>query len=142
MIYHHEIKNKEEAIKLANCGEHISFDGVYKSVYKYYYLFIEKNCVVTLFPVGDWVGKFDYCDWNELMEMVYNGAILGWHSNKHREPNDTVGMSEIVAPYKTEHFALPYGRYSKEYLNIAKHYYKYIYGTNVEGDKIILRHEL
>ena len=151
MIYHHAIKNYEEALKLATCGEPISFDGVHKSVYEYYYLFIEKGCEVYLFPVGDWVGKFCYCDWNDIMDMVYRGAILGWHTWKHKDPKNNIGEFDIVediwCPYQTEHFALPYGRFNDKYLywlNNKKddYYFKYIYGTNLEGNNIILRKEL
>lgn len=142
MIYHHEIKNKEEAIKLATCGEPISFDGVDKSVYKYWRYFIRRNDVY-LFIIGDWVGKFGFCNWNEIMEMSYIGAILGYHSHTHAEPKDVDDIhSEICSPINTEHFALPYGRFTEEYLQEVKKYYKYIYGTNLPGEDIILRKEL
>lgn len=144
MIYYTHELTKEKLSTIANLPESdtVTFDGVHKSVYELWNDILRDRLVI-LFPVGDWVGKFGFCDWNEIMDMVYRGATLGWHSREHREPFMN-NWDDALPPLglKIDHFALPYGRFKEPYLEGAKKRFKYIYGTNVPHKDILLREEL
>jgi hypothetical protein len=110
----------------------LSFDGVYKSVYQNRDLLEGRDTI--LFITGDYVGKNnsfdapmppeDFCDWNEIMEMVteYHCA-LGWHTWSHP---DLTKMSyedillEVTPPFPMLHFAYPYGRFNEEVIEAVQ----------------------
>lgn len=145
MIYHHRIESGD-LTRLLAAKEPISFDGVHKSVYENFGELRAKGKIIWLFVVGDWVGRFGYCDWNQIMEMVDRGAELGWHSRTHREPKslelDSDIYQEVYNPYGIKYFALPFGRFTLEYLKAARECYPEqdsIFGTNVSGEGITLR---
>lgn len=110
----------------------ISFDGVYRSVYKYRHRLVGKD--ITLFITGDYVGKdnsFDegqplekFCDWNEIMEIVkVTGAKLGWHSWSHSDLTklDLYEVKrEMTPPFPMDYFAYPYGKFDDVALVAAK----------------------
>lgn len=118
--------------QILNCNEPISFDGIYWNVYINRDVLKDKD--VTLFVMGDYVGKdnsFDvgmpneqYCDWNEIMELVKEYKCkLGWHTWSHPDLT-TLSYSdilkEVTPPFPMEDFAYPYGRYNEEVIKAVK----------------------
>lgn len=118
--------------EIVQCLEPIGFDGIYYNVYENRELLKEKD--VTLFVMGDYVGKdnsFDdgaplpekYCDWNEIMELVKDGAKLGWHTWSHPDLTTLTYeeiVKEVTPPFPMEYFAYPYGRYSDAIIQAVK----------------------
>lgn len=109
----------------------LTFDGVYRNVYDNKDLLKDKK--VILFIMGDYVGKdnsFDkkmpleyICDWNEIMELVYDGAELGWHTWSHRDLrklSDQELIKEVLPPFPMKYFAYPYGRVDKRVESVVK----------------------
>lgn len=110
----------------------LTFDGVYYNVYLNQGLLEGRE--VTLFVMGDYVGKtnaFDidqplerYCDWNQIMELVeiYN-CRLGWHTWSHKDLTtltDQEILKEVVPPIPMEVFAYPYGKFDDRVIEIVK----------------------
>jgi peptidoglycan/xylan/chitin deacetylase (PgdA/CDA1 family) len=102
----------------------ISFDGVYRSVYKYRQALKGKD--ITLFVTGYYVGKdnaFDegqpleeFCNWNEIMEIVkVTGAKIGWHTWNHLDltkwPRELI-REQVTPPIPMDYFAYPYGKFN------------------------------
>ena len=110
----------------------LSFDGVYYNVYLNQGLLEGRD--VTLFVMGDYVGKtnkFDigqplerYCDWNQIMELVeiYN-CRLGWHSWSHRDLttlSEQEILKEVIPPIPMDVFAYPYGKFNDKVIEAVK----------------------
>lgn len=111
----------------------IRCDGVYQTVWENRNLLKDKE--VILYVVGNLVGKdneFDlenvpklekFCDWNQIMDLVYQGAKLGWHTWSH---NSLIGLTdeeiikEITPPFPMEHLACPYEQIDDRIINLAK----------------------
>lgn len=124
----------------------LSFDGVYRSVYKHRYDLVGKD--ITLFVTGDYVGKdnrFDvdqpleeFCSWNEIMEIVnVTGAKIGWHTWSHRDLtqlSETEIRHELMRPFYMMTLAYPYGRFNDLVLQIAKEYGYIDAYSVVQGD--------
>lgn len=142
IFYTHELTN-EKLSAIANLPDDdtVTFDGIKKSVYELWDDRLSNRKNIILFPVGGYVGRFGYCDWNEIMDMVFEGAKLGWHTMFHHEPHYEY-LKDIDCPYETNLFALPYGRFTETYLKRANELYQFVYGTNVEGENILTRKEL
>jgi hypothetical protein len=131
------------------CGEMLSFDGVYRSVYENRDLLMDRP--FFMFVGGDTIGKdnaFDlanvpkleqFCTMEELEELAHSYlGILAWHTWTHRDLT-TLSEDEIrgelerpsgFAPY----IAYPYGKFNDTVIRIAKEM-GYIRGYSVtEGD--------
>lgn len=92
-----------------------TFDGVHKSVWTWADKLNLKGSV--LFVCGDFVGKDDYCDWNQLMDLVIeHGCELGWHSWSHRDLTlaGTDVLRELESPIPMFQFAYPYGEFTDD----------------------------
>lgn len=122
----------------------LSFDGVYENVW--YNRDLLKGREVTLFIMGNYIGMdntFDagmpferYCDWDQIMDLVKQGAKLGWHTKTHRDLTtlDEIEIEdEVKPPFPMEYFAYPYARYDDRVVSIVKKYYKYAYGVNTDN---------
>lgn len=124
----------------------LTFDGVYRNVYNNKELLKHRD--VILFVMGNYVGKdnsFDtkmplekICDWNEIMEMVDQGAELGWHTRSHRDLrklSDEELIREVTPPFPMKYFAYPYGRVDKRVEEaVKKAGYEYAYCAGKYGD--------
>ncbi len=119
----------------------LSFDGVYENVW--YNRDLLKGREVTLFIMGNYIGMdntFDagmpferYCDWDQIMDLVKQGAKLGWHTKTHRDLTtlDEIEIEdEVKPPFPMEYFAYPYGRYNQTVVDIVKKYYKKAYSVD------------
>ena len=111
--------NTREEIAWSNGA--LSFDGIYLSVWEN--RDILKGRDVTLFVMGDHVGGdnfFDagepfsrFCDWNRIMELVKDGAKLGWHTWSHRDLttlSDEDVRKELTPPFPMTRVAYPHGK--------------------------------
>lgn len=114
----HMVNSLEQILKFP--GE-ITFDGAYKSVWKYRKVL--KNKQPILFVQGDTVGKAGVCYWWQIMELVYRyGFKLGWHGHSHRrltELNLGEAYKEIRSdgplwPSEYRYYAYPHGDWSPE----------------------------
>lgn len=153
MILLHNIGNKPKNSnyntieEVKNSTGPISFDGVYRNVYKN----IEhiKDRDVTLFVMGDYVGRDnsfdtkmpleDLCTWDEIMYMVYEyGFKLGWHTWSHRpltKLSDIEILKEITPPFYMKHFAYPYGKINDRVVELVmKAGYENAYCAGNHGD--------
>lgn len=119
----------------------LTFDGVYQNVWEN--RDILKGREVILFIMGGYIGldnTFDegmpferYCDWDQIMDLVNQGAKLGWHTRTHKDLTtlDEIEIEEEVKPpFQMEHFAYPYGRYDQRVINIVKKYFKKGYAVD------------
>lgn len=119
----------------------LTFDGIYKNVWKNRDLL--KGREVILFIMGDYVGgdnRFDsgmpyeeYCTWDEIMDLVMQGAKIGWHTKTHRDLTnlDEIEIEEEVKPpFPMDYFAYPYGRYDERVIKIVQKYYKKGYSVD------------
>lgn len=110
----------------------VSFDGVYRSIYENRDLLKDKFNVM-LFVIGNHVGgtnAFDnpkvlekFCNWNEIMEMVYKGAKLGWHTWSHRDLTKCSYaelIKEITPPFPMDYFAYPYGKFNNKVIEVVR----------------------
>lgn len=130
--------------EILDCSEPILFDGIYRNVYENRDVLIGKSGI--LFVMGDYVGKdnvFDlpnvpllekYCSWTELYELTSNFDFkLGWHTWSHPDLtklNKHQIMRELKAPFETELFAYPYGRFNDLVIECVKEAgYKYAYSV-------------
>lgn len=128
-LKHNSNYNRPEEVK--NAEGLLTFDGVYRNVYENRNLLEGKE--VILFVMGNYVGKdnsFDagqplekLCDWNEIMELVYRGTKLGWHSWSHRDlttlSNDEL-LLEVTPPFPMDYFAYPYGKFDWRVIEAVK----------------------
>ena len=124
----------------------LTFDGIYRNVYTNKEILKDRK--VILFIMGDYVGKdnsFDtkmpleyICDWNEIMELVDNGAELGWHTRSHRDLrklSDKELIKEVMPPFPMKYFAYPYGRVDKRVEEVVKAFgYETAYCAGKYGD--------
>lgn len=120
--------------EILNCPDPIGFDGIYKNVYDNRDLLVGKSGI--LFVMGDYVGKdnsFDlphvpkleqYCTWAEIYEITSNYDFsLGWHTWSHpdlTQLSKSEIMKELKAPFQTQFFAYPYGRYNDLVIECVK----------------------
>lgn len=133
--------------EVARSSGPLSFDGIYKSVYANWDLL--RNRDVILFVMGNYVGgnnQFDtgqpyadYCDWNEIMQMVTNmGCKLGWHSWSHADLTtlpDWQLAKEVTPPFKMDYFAYPYGKFDDRVIEAVKNAgYKEAFAAGHLGD--------
>lgn len=123
----------------------LTFDGVYKNVYHNKAAFKDHHAI--LFVMGNYVGgdnSFDkgmpleeYCDWNEIMEMVTEfGWDLGWHTWSHPDltkcDTDQI-IREITPPIPMKYFAYPYGKFNVEVEILVERRFEASFGVN-EGN--------
>lgn len=119
----------------------LTFDGVYQNVWENRDLL--KGREVILFIMGNYIGMdntFDegmpyerYCDWDQIMELVNQGAQLGWHSRTHRDLttlDEEELIDEIRPPFRMDYFAYPYGRYNQQVVDVVRKYYKKAYSVD------------
>lgn len=112
-------------------NNNLAFDGVYLNVWEHREILRNKN--VTLFVMGDFVGKdntFDYpshyekyCDWNQIMDLVNQGAKLGWHTWTHRDLTKMERcdiIREITPPFPMEELSYPHGLFNDLVIECAK----------------------
>ncbi len=141
MILLHQIgarinSNFNEIGEILLCNDtHLSFDGIYESVYKNYKKLLGKR--ITFFVMGSFVGgdnKFDvmqplsnYCTWEQVREMAeFLDADIGFHSWTHRDLtmlSDAEVREEVMPPdgpgtMKT--FAYPFGAVNKRVAAIVE----------------------
>lgn len=109
--------------EILRCSEPLSFDGIYRNVWLHREILKPKLPGAILFYMGNYVGKdnsFDtgqyleeYCNWNELMDLVVNyGCKLGFHTWSHKPLNALSNeevMKEITPPFPCHYFAYPGG---------------------------------
>ena len=109
----------------------LTFDGVYKNVYKNKDILKDKQ--VILFVMGDYIGgdnSFDtgmpheqYCTMKELEELQSIGCEIGWHTWSHRDLTK-LSLSEIekevTPPFPMKKFAYPYGRFDAKIVEAVK----------------------
>ena len=141
MIYRlaHNIGNENHSNyntrqEIMNCSDPIGFDGIYRNVYENRDVLVGKSGI--MFVMGDYVGgdnQFDlphvpklekYCTWGEIYELTSNYDFsLGWHTWSHPDlttlSRDEI-MRELKAPFQTEFFAYPYGRYNDLVIECVK----------------------
>jgi len=126
--------NPLEQILYTDKDDVLTFDGVYKNVYKYRKELYRRK--VILFVMGNYVGKDNsfnigmplekFCDWNEIMDMVINYNFgLGWHTWSHRDLTKLEASEikkELTPPsfFNTKYFAYPYGKFDKLVLDWVK----------------------
>lgn len=136
--------------EIEKCGDDISCDGVYTSIWENRFNFDKLKCRKILFVMGKYIGKdnsFDtgmprerYCDWDQLYDLYRNhGFELGYHSWSHqdlRTLDESVLYNEIRPPFPgiMKVFAPPYGHFDERVLRMIK-YCGYKESFNVfEGD--------
>lgn len=135
--------NTREEVERANGL--LTFDGIYKNVWENRDVLKGKKFI--LFIMGNYVGKdnsFDkkmpleeISDWQEIMELVAMGGLLGWHTWSHADLTklsyDEI-IKEISPPIPMELFAYPYGRFNDIVVKAVKDVgYKYAFSVN-RGD--------
>lgn len=124
----------------------LTFDGIYRNVFENEDLLENRKSI--FFIMGDYIGKdnrFDvgmpyekYCSWEELNYLKNKHDIeFGWHTWSH---GDLTKMSrediikECTAPFKTDLFAYPYGKFNQQVIDILKELgYKKAFSV-IEGD--------
>lgn len=88
-----------------------TFDGVHRSVWTWADKLNLEGSII--FVCGDFVGKEDYCDWNQLMDLVIkHGCEIGWHTWTHRRLpglDEATIIEELSAPFDVDYFAYPHG---------------------------------
>lgn len=124
--------------QVLDCNDVLTFDGVYKNVWEN--RDVLKGKEVILFIMGDYIGgnndfdikaplngaliyPEDYCDWQQICELVTMGCKLGWHTNSHRDLTKLTReelIEEITPPFSMDYFAMPYGTYNNEVIEIIK----------------------
>lgn len=129
--------NTIDEVNAVHKNYHISFDGLYYSVYEHRHRL--KGHLITVFVCGNHVGKdneFDrnnlpnfrpdrFCTWDETFEFCkYTGARLGWHSWTHRDLTKLSDMDvaeELRAPVAMSLFAWPYGNVDERVAHLCRH---------------------
>lgn len=129
--------NTLEEVLSVHKNYHISFDGLYRSVYEHRNQL--KNRLITVFVCGSHVGKDNYfdkenlpnfqlekfCTWEETYEFCrVTGARLGWHSWTHRSfasLSDKEVADELRGPVAMSLMAYPYGDVDERVANITRH---------------------
>lgn len=137
----HERKNSNyntvaEVLSLNPKDVTLTFDGVYKSVYENWDK-IKHFQRVILFQMGHNDKRVEeLCTQEQLKEMVDDGAMLGWHTETHRDltklPLEEI-QKEIKPPFETDYFAYPYGQFNQQVVDEVKKHYKYAFSVT-EGD--------
>lgn len=110
----------------------LTFDGIYRNVLENEDLLKDRKSI--FFIMGDYIGKdnsFDvgmplerYCSWDELTYLKSKYDIeFGWHTWSHRDLtklSDEEVIKECKAPFETDLFAYPYGRFNNRTIEILK----------------------
>jgi hypothetical protein len=127
------------------CKDQLTFDGVYKNVWENRDILKGKD--ITLFIMGNYIGgdnSFDismplenYCDWNEIRDLVKDGAKIGWHTWNHidlRTLSEEEIRNECTPPFPMDSIAYPYGEFDERVIRICKEIgFKRGYSVN-QGD--------
>lgn len=88
----------------------LTFDDGYLDVYENRDLLIGRD--VILFIIGNLIGQDGHMTLNQIMELVDQGCIIGWHTHSHPDLTTlpTVQLiREITPPFLMKYFAYPFG---------------------------------
>jgi hypothetical protein len=133
LVYNIGHINHPNYVKPEDLGDKIRCDGIYKSVWEYRDLLKGRDVILCI--VGNLVGKdntFDlanvpkleyFCDWNQIMELVNQGAKLGWHTWNHKNLttlSDDEIIKEITPPFPMDYLACPYEQINQRIIDLAK----------------------
>lgn len=123
--------NYNTAEEIVETADRLSFDGIYRNVWENRHILEDRD--VLLFVTGAYVGKNNYfdvgmpiemfADWNEIMDLVYSGAKLGWHTWTHKDLttlDDYELEKEVTPPFPMESFAYPHGKFNGRVIEAVK----------------------
>lgn len=138
----HPNLNTIDEILAAPKDEIITFDGVYKSVWEHREQLKDRQLI--LFVMGDYIGRDNNFDegrhhWEELCtldQLQEIGGELAWHTWSHPDLTtlDDVELEyELTAPFQTDLFAYPYGRFDARVIEAVKKRFKKAFAVEV-GD--------
>lgn len=127
-----EVKaNYNTRAEILASDEHLSFDGVYENVYTNRDLLAGRD--VLLFVIGDYIGKdniFDvgmpyekFCDWNQIIDLLYGGARIGWHTWNHKDLTKMTleeARYQMTPIFPMEDFAYPGGHFNEDLMRLAE----------------------
>ena len=119
----------------------VTFDDGLESDYNIVYpLLLKKKIKAIFFIIANRIGKPNYLNWDQILEMTKNGLIFGSHGKSHKimtelsikEAKDELLCSKNILEEKLNKnirsFSFPYGYWNKELIITAKEVgYDYIY---------------
>ena len=114
----------------------LTFDDGKKSLLKIAPILKKNNIPFYFFVVGDLIGEEEFLDLNDINRLIKEyGGQLGWHSKTHHDlsklEDEQSIVDETISPFKTNIFAYPDFKFSKNVINVLKKEgYKYALSGN------------
>ena len=124
-----------EAVTLKKHGVCITFDDAYADFMGAFKMIEKYGLKVTLGVPTSFIGTPGYLTWDQIKTLTQSPLFhLASHSHTHVNLNEPCDLEEEIMKSKrileaygpVDTFIFPFGKFSKESLELAKHHYKYV----------------